>query len=190
MILIIDNYDSFVFNLARYTQELGREYKMFRNDQISISEIKLINPSHIILSPGPCTPNEAGISNQVIEDLYTSFPILGICLGHQCIGQAFGGNIIKANKPIHGKTSQIDHNGFGIFEDIPNNFSATRYHSLIIEEDSLPSQLTITSKAAGGEIMSVKHNRYPTIGLQFHPESVLTEHGHKLINNFLQLSVT
>lgn len=189
MILIIDNYDSFVYNLSRYSNELGKNFKLYRNDKINLDEIKNINPSHIIISPGPCIPDSAGISNSVIKEFHKSIPILGICLGHQCIGQVFGGKIVKSLQPIHGKTSQIHHNQELIFDSVPNPFKATRYHSLIIDSDTCPESLLITSTTDDGVIMSVQHKTYPTVGLQFHPEAVLTEHGHKLLENFFSMEV-
>lgn len=187
MILMIDNYDSFTFNLVQYLGEMGEEIKVFRNNKITLEEIEELNPEHIVISPGPCTPNEAGISIPVIEKFAGRIPILGVCLGHQSIGQVFGGNVIRADNLMHGKTSQIYHDGKKIFQDIPSPFTATRYHSLIIERDSVPDCLEITAETEAGEIMGVRHREYVVEGVQFHPESILTEHGKKLLHNFLDL---
>lgn len=187
MILMIDNYDSFTFNLVQYLGEMGQEIKVFRNNKISLDEISALQPDHIVISPGPCTPNEAGISIPVIEKFAGHIPILGVCLGHQSIGQVFGGNVIRAENLMHGKTSQIYHDGKTVFRDIPSPFTATRYHSLIIERGSLPDCLEITAETADGEIMGVRHKEYVVEGVQFHPESILTEEGKKLLGNFLQL---
>jgi len=185
MILIIDNYDSFVYNLSRYFGQLGFKRTVIRNDKLTIGDIESLKPSHIVISPGPCTPNEAGLSLDIVKHFGARIPILGICLGHQAIGQAYGGNIIKAPTPMHGKQSIIQHDNQGIFTDIPGSFNVGRYHSLIIERDSLPSDLTITASTDDGVIMAVEHKNHPVIGLQFHPESVLTEHGYALLKNFL-----
>jgi anthranilate synthase/aminodeoxychorismate synthase-like glutamine amidotransferase len=185
MILLIDNYDSFVYNLARYVQELGAEPKVLRHDALGIADIEEMAPSHIIISPGPCSPNEAGISTEVVQRLGQRVPILGICLGHQCIGAAYGGEIVRARVPMHGKTSRIHHQGAGLFAGLPEPFVATRYHSLVIAPASVPSELRVTATSEDGEIMAVQHAEYPVHGLQFHPESVLTEHGYRLIDHFL-----
>jgi anthranilate synthase/aminodeoxychorismate synthase-like glutamine amidotransferase len=187
MILMIDNYDSFTFNLVQYLGEMGEEIRVFRNNKITPEEIEEMQPHHIVISPGPCTPNEAGISIPVIEKFAGRIPILGVCLGHQSIGQVFGGNVIRAENLMHGKTSQIYHDGKRIFRDIPSPFTATRYHSLIIERESLPDCLEITAETEVGEIMGVRHKEYVVEGVQFHPESILTEHGKKLLRNFLEL---
>ena len=185
MILLIDNYDSFVHNLARYVRELGGEPIVRRNDQMTVEEATRAAPTHIIISPGPCTPREAGISNQVIRDLGAHIPILGVCLGHQCIGAAYGGDIVRARHPMHGKTSPIHHSGEDVFRGLPDPFPATRYHSLAIGKETLPAELRVTATAPDGEIMGVVHREYPVSGVQFHPESVLTERGYDLLRNFL-----
>ena len=185
MILLIDNYDSFVYNLARYVRELGETPVVRRHDAISIDEIVRLAPSHIVISPGPCSPREAGISTEVVRQVGPSIPILGVCLGHQCIGAAYGGEILRAGAPMHGKTSRIHHSGTGLFHNLPNPFTATRYHSLVIGPASLPSSLRVTATSEDGEIMAVQHVDYPVYGLQFHPESVLTEHGYRLLDHFL-----
>lgn len=186
MILLIDNYDSFVHNLARYVRELGVETKVYRNDAISISQIATLNPSHIILSPGPCTPDEAGITLSVIQHFAEHTPILGVCLGHQAIGQAFGGEIIRAKKPTHGKASLITHQNKGLFKNLPNPMSVGRYHSLAVNSLNLPAALQITATTADGEIMGLQHQTYPTFGVQFHPESILTEDGYQLLDAFVR----
>ena len=188
MILIIDNYDSFVYNLAQYIGELGGEPVVFRNDRISPEDIEELNPSHIILSPGPCTPLEAGVSNDVVRHFGGRTPILGVCLGHQCIGYAYGGRIVRASVPVHGKTSLINHDGKTIYRGIASPFPATRYHSLIIDPGTLPSSLEVTARTPQGEIMGVRHKSYVVEGVQFHPESILTEVGHDLLANFLRFS--
>jgi len=185
MLLMIDNYDSFTYNLVQYFGELGEEVMVYRNDEITPDEITKLEPSFIVISPGPCTPMEAGVSVSLIERYCEQIPILGVCLGHQSIGQAFGGKIIHAKQLMHGKTTLISHNGTGIFHDLPNPFTATRYHSLAIEKGSLPDCLEITARAEDGEIMGVRHKNLAVQGVQFHPESFLTEHGHKLLKNFL-----
>lgn len=187
MILVIDNYDSFVYNLARYMSELGWDYVIFRNDAISMEEIAKLNPSHILISPGPGTPDSAGISMTVVKQFGEHIPILGVCLGHQCIGQVYGGKVKKAKKPMHGKTTSIQNNQTGLFNGLPASLSVTRYHSLIVEKDTLPDNLQITSETKDGEIMSFRHSEYPVYGVQFHPEAVLTEHGHALLENFLAI---
>jgi anthranilate synthase component 2 len=186
MLLMIDNYDSFTYNLVQYLGELGEEVKVFRNDEISVADVVKMNPARIVLSPGPCTPNEAGITLGLIEELSGSVPILGVCLGHQAIGQAFGGKVVRAGQVMHGKTSCIDHTGQGVFRDLPKGFIATRYHSLVIEQESLPGCLEITARSEDGEIMGVRHKEFEIEGVQFHPEAILTEHGHQLLKNFLQ----
>lgn len=190
MILMIDNYDSFTYNLVHYFGELNEEVRTVRNDQITIEEITTLNPDMIVISPGPCTPKQAGISVSVIEKLSDKKPIMGICLGHQSIAEAFGGRIIKANRLVHGKTSMIYHNEEGIFKDIPNPFEATRYHSLIIDRDSLPKQLEVTAWTDEDEIMGVRHRELLVEGVQFHPESILTKHGKDILNNFLKITET
>jgi len=191
MILMIDNYDSFTYNLVQYFGELGEQVKVVRNDQIEVQEIKALNPDHIVLSPGPCTPNEAGVSLQVVEKFAGQTPILGVCLGHQTIGQAFGGNIVRANDIMHGKTSPVYHHNQHVFTGCDMPFTATRYHSLVIEQATLPECLQVTAwtqKSNGDvdEIMGVRHEHYAVEGVQFHPESILTEFGHHLLENFIQ----
>ena len=186
MLLMIDNYDSFTYNLVQYFAELGEEVKVFRNDEISVDEIAKINPARICISPGPCSPTEAGISVATIQRYSGHIPILGVCLGHQAIGEAFGGRIIRAQKVMHGKTDDIHHTGVGVFKDLPNPFKVTRYHSLAIEKKSLPAVLEVTATSSDGEIMGVRHKELSVEGVQFHPESILSEHGHALLKNFLQ----
>ncbi|MCG7874172.1 MAG: aminodeoxychorismate/anthranilate synthase component II [Candidatus Thiodiazotropha lotti] len=191
MLLMIDNYDSFTYNLVQYLGELGVEVKVVRNDEIGVADVSAMKPDQIVISPGPCTPNEAGISVEVIQTYAGKIPILGVCLGHQSIGQAFGGNIIHAREVMHGKTSPIHHRDQGVFHGLENPFQATRYHSLVIETESLPEELEITAwteKADGGmdEIMGVRHKTLPIQGVQFHPESILTRHGHDLLKNFIE----
>ncbi|GAC42482.1 anthranilate synthase component II [Paenibacillus popilliae] len=188
MILVIDNYDSFTYNLVQYLGELGEEVRVYRNDEIDIADIGRLQPDHLLLSPGPCTPNEAGITLQVIEHFADSIPILGVCLGHQAIGQAFGGEVVRAGRLMHGKTSSILHQGESIFAGLPNPFTATRYHSLIVDRASLPACLAITAKTAEGEIMGLQHKEYPLVGVQFHPESIISEHGHQMLRNFLSMA--
>jgi anthranilate synthase/aminodeoxychorismate synthase-like glutamine amidotransferase len=185
MILVIDNYDSFVHNLARYLRELGRETLVLRNDAVSLDDIAALAPSHIVISPGPCTPNEAGVSVAAVRRFGPSIPVLGVCLGHQAIGQACGGRVVRARRPMHGKTSLVRHDGAGIFAGLPNPLRATRYHSLVVAREDLPDDLAIAAESEDGEIMALAHRRWPVIGLQFHPEAVLTEHGHDLLRNFL-----
>ena len=185
MLLMIDNYDSFTYNLVQYLAEIGQEVEVVRNDKISIKEIKKLNPQYIVISPGPCTPNEAGISLDLIESFKGKIPILGVCLGHQSIGQAFGGKIIHAQTIMHGKTSKISHNNKGVFRGIKNPFIATRYHSLVIEKQTLPNCFDITAWTDDNEIMGIKHKELAIEGVQFHPESILSEHGHDLLKNFL-----
>jgi anthranilate synthase/aminodeoxychorismate synthase-like glutamine amidotransferase len=186
MILAIDNYDSFTYNLVQYLGELGCEVRVFRNDELTVEEVQSLSPSHIVISPGPCTPNEAGITLQTIERLAGRIPILGVCLGHQAIGQAFGGKVVRAKQVMHGKTSRIRHDGLGVFSQIENHFVATRYHSLVVERDSLPACLEISAESEDGEIMGLRHRSARLEGVQFHPEALLTEHGHKLLQNFIQ----
>ncbi len=192
MLLMIDNYDSFTYNLVQYFGELGAEVQVFRNDEITCEEIKTLNPQHLVISPGPCNPDQAGISIAAIQEFAGKIPLLGVCLGHQSIGQAFGGKIIHAGKIMHGKTSWIEHTGDGIFKNIPNPFEATRYHSLVIERSSLPECLEITAWTKTPddkieEIMAIQHKTLPVIGVQFHPESILTLQGHALLKNFLAI---
>ena len=191
MLLMIDNYDSFTYNLVQYFGELGQEVCVYRNDEISISEIKTLKPNHIVISPGPCTPNEAGISLELIEKLAGKIPILGVCLGFQAIVQVFGGNIIGAQKIMHGKVSPIHHTGKGVFKNLKNPLNATRYHSLVAEKPTLPDcfEVTAWTNQENGdieEIIGVRHKSYAIEGVQFHPESILTEHGHQMLNTFLQ----
>lgn len=186
MILLIDNYDSFTYNLFQYLSELGAETRVVRNDQISVEEIEKLSPQGIVVSPGPCTPNEAGISLSIFEKLAGKFPVLGVCLGHQSMGQAFGGKVIRAKVPMHGKVSEIHHDGKGIFRGLANPFEATRYHSLVVEKQSLPESLEVSAWTSDGEIMGLRHKSLPVEGVQFHPESILTTEGKKLIANFLQ----
>jgi len=188
MLLMIDNYDSFTYNLVQYFAELGEEVKVVRNDEIAVEEIAALKPSRICISPGPCSPAEAGISVATIKRYAGQIPILGVCLGHQAIGEAFGGRIVRAQKVMHGKTDQIHHTGLGVFKNLPNPFTVTRYHSLAIERSSLPAALEITASSSDGEIMGVRHRGLAVQGVQFHPESILSEHGHALLKNFLQAS--
>ena len=186
MLLMIDNYDSFTYNLVQYLGELGADVRVYRNDQVTVEEMERLAPSHIVISPGPCTPNEAGVSVETIRRLGGKIPILGVCLGHQSIGQAYGGRIVHAREIMHGKTSMIQHTGQGVFKSLPSPFQATRYHSLVIERDGLPDCLEITAWTEDGEIMGVRHKTLPVEGVQFHPESILTQHGHELLANFLK----
>lgn len=185
MLLMIDNYDSFTYNLVQYLGELGEDVRVFRNDQITVADVERMNPQRIVISPGPCTPNEAGISVPVIERLGGKIPILGVCLGHQSIGQAYGGRIIRAKQLMHGKTSLIYHNSTSVFRALPSPFEATRYHSLVIERETLPTCLEVTAWTDDGEIMGVRHRELAVEGVQFHPESILTQYGHHLLANFL-----
>jgi anthranilate synthase component 2 len=185
MLLMLDNYDSFTYNLVQYLGELGEEVKVERNDAISVADIERLAPARIVISPGPCTPNEAGISLELIGKFAGRIPILGVCLGHQAIGQAFGGRIIHAKTLMHGKVSRIHHSGTGVFRGLPTPYQATRYHSLAIERESCPAELEVTAWTEDGEIMGVRHRSLPVEGVQFHPESILTEHGHALLRNFL-----
>ncbi len=186
MLLMIDNYDSFTYNLVQYFGELGQDVQVFRNDQVTPDDIAALSPDYLVISPGPCTPNEAGISVKAIEMFAGELPILGVCLGHQSIGQAFGGNIVHARELMHGKTSLIQHDGRGVFHELPDPFQATRYHSLVIEPSTLPDCLEVTARTDDGEIMGVRHRDLPVTGVQFHPESIETHHGHQLLDNFLQ----
>ena len=185
MLLVIDNYDSFTYNLVQYLGELGQEVRVVRNDEIAAADVAGLAPSHIVISPGPCTPNEAGISLDVIKAYAGKIPILGVCLGHQSIGQAFGGKIVRAARVMHGKTSMIHHDGKGVFTGLPNPFEATRYHSLLIESASVPDALEVTARTDEGEIMAVRHKTLPVEGVQFHPESFLTTAGKDLLANFI-----
>ncbi|BAZ95293.1 anthranilate synthase component II [Thiohalobacter thiocyanaticus] len=191
MLVMIDNYDSFTYNLVQYLGELGEDVRVFRNDRITVAEIEAMRPDHLVISPGPCTPTEAGISVEAIRHFAGRLPILGVCLGHQSIGQAFGGRIVHAGAIMHGKTSQVYHKDVGVFHDLPSPLEATRYHSLVIEKESLPDCLEVTAwtlDAAGelDEIMGVRHRELPIEGVQFHPESILTQHGHAMLRNFLK----
>ncbi|KKO55153.1 aminodeoxychorismate/anthranilate synthase component II [Paenibacillus sp. DMB20] len=186
MILVIDNYDSFTYNLVQYLGELGEEVKVFRNDEIDAAGIEALAPDHILISPGPCTPNEAGISLETIERFKGIIPIFGVCLGHQAIGQAFGGKVVRAERLMHGKTSPIHHAGTSVFEGLPVPFTATRYHSLLVEKESLPECLEVTAWTEEGEIMGLRHKEHPIEGVQFHPESIITDHGHQMLRNFLK----
>ena len=188
MILMIDNYDSFTYNLVQYLGELGQELKVFRNDKISIEKIKRLKPQRIVISPGPGTPDDAGISKDVIREFAGKAPILGVCLGHQCIGEVFGGKVVQARRLMHGKTSMIYHNGKDIFKGLANPFEATRYHSLLVERKSLPKRLEITAWTKEKEIMGLRHKDYPLFGVQFHPESILTKAGKDILRNFLRIN--
>ncbi|UOF89112.1 aminodeoxychorismate/anthranilate synthase component II [Fodinisporobacter ferrooxydans] len=185
MIVVIDNYDSFTFNLVQYFQELGADVRVFRNDQTSLQELERCNPTHLVISPGPCTPDEAGISVEAIRHFAGEIPILGVCLGHQAIGQAFGGKIVRAKKPMHGKVSKVNHGNDSIFACVNNPFTATRYHSLVVERSSLPDCLEVTAESEDGEIMGIRHKEYAISGVQFHPESILTEDGRQMMHNFI-----
>ena len=186
MILVIDNYDSFTYNIVQELGELGADLTVFRNDKITVDEIRALKPDRLVISPGPGYPRDAGISLEVIRELGAQFPLLGVCLGHQAIGKAYGGKVVHAPELMHGKTSMIYHQQDTIFGEIPDPFEATRYHSLIVEEESLPDCLMITARTASGEIMGLRHKRHPVIGVQFHPESILTGYGMKMLDNFLQ----
>lgn len=185
MLLLIDNYDSFTYNLYQYLAELGADVLVRRNDALTVAEAEALAPSHIVISPGPCTPREAGISCALIERLGSSVPLLGVCLGHQCIGAVFGGRVVRAPEPVHGKTARVFHDGAGVLAGMPSPFEATRYHSLIVERETLPPSLEITAETADGLIMGLRHHDYPITGVQFHPESILTQHGKDLLRNFL-----
>jgi anthranilate synthase/aminodeoxychorismate synthase-like glutamine amidotransferase len=185
MLLVIDNYDSFTYNLVQYLGEMVVDMQVHRNDQISIEQIHALQPERILISPGPCSPREAGLSNEIVRAFGPKIPLFGVCLGHQCIGHTFGGNVVVNYRMMHGKTSPIRHNGRDLFADMPNPFHATRYHSLVIQRDSLPASLEITAETDEGEIMGVRHKDFPIWGVQFHPESIASEHGHDLLRNFL-----
>lgn len=187
MLLILDNYDSFTYNLVQYFGELGAEMKIFRNDALTVDDVKKLAPERICISPGPCTPNEAGISLELIRELGATIPILGVCLGHQSIGQVYGGDVVRADRLMHGKTSPIHHNGTSVFKGLPSPFEATRYHSLIVKRETLPDCLEITAWTEEGEIMGLRHKEHPVHGVQFHPESILTEHGKQMLETFLRL---
>jgi para-aminobenzoate synthetase component II len=189
LILLIDNYDSFVFNLARYVGELGYAREVVRNDAVTLEQIETLAPEAIILSPGPCTPKEAGISNAVIASLGARIPILGVCLGHQCIAEVYGGLVVRARRPMHGKTSLVSHDGRGVFKGLPNPLRVTRYHSLVAAPGRVPSELKVSALSPEGEIMGLRHRTHPVEGVQFHPEAVLTERGHDLLANFLTRAV-
>ena len=184
MILLIDNYDSFVHNITRYLRELGWTCRVVRNNEIGLDDIASLSPSHIVISPGPCGPRAAGISNAVVERFGPSIPLLGVCLGHQCIGQVYGGKVIRAQRPLHGTTSLVSHDGSGIFRGLKNPLRVTHYHSLIVDEEEFPSELRVTARGDDGEIMALRHVSHPVAGVQFHPEAVLTEQGHQLLQNF------
>ena len=187
MMLIIDNYDSFTYNLVQYLGELGAQMNILRNDQITIAEIAAMKPERILISPGPCSPNEAGISCDVIRTFGERIPIFGVCLGHQCMGQVYGGRVVRAGRLMHGKTSPILHRGTSLLKGLPSPFEAIRYHSLLVERESLPADLEITAETAEGEIMGLQHKRFPVHGVQFHPESILTQNGKAILQNFLDL---
>ena len=187
VVLVIDNYDSFTYNLVQYLGEMGVELKVVRNDQITLDEIEALKPEHILISPGPCSPRESGLSNDIIRKFAGQVPILGVCLGHQCIGHTFGANVVVNYRMMHGKTSPIKHNGKDLFAGMPNPFNATRYHSLVIQRDTLPDFLEVTAETEEGEIMGVRHKTLPIWGVQFHPESILTENGRQILRNFLKL---
>ena len=185
MLVVIDNYDSFTYNLVQYLGELGADLQVFRNDQVTLEEIRALDPTHIVISPGPGEPQDGGISNDVIREFGPSTPILGVCLGHQCIGEVYGGKVIRAPRLMHGKTSPVYHNSDQLFNGVPSPFTATRYHSLIVEEP-LPDSLQITAFTSEGEVMAVRHREFPVVGVQFHPESILTERGKRILKNFLE----
>ena len=187
MLLVIDNYDSFTYNLVQYFGELGAEIAVHRNDQITLDQIRALNPTHIVVSPGPGNPaDDSGVSNDVLRELSPTIPTFGVCLGHQCMGHVFGGNVTRAGRQMHGKTSPVYHNGKGLFQNVPSPFKATRYHSLIVEEP-LPESLTVTAFTKEGEVMGLRHKTMPIVGVQFHPESILTEHGKVILQNFLDM---
>ncbi len=191
MILVIDNYDSFVYNLVQYVGELGEESYVVRNDRITLEEAEHLAPSHIVLSPGPCTPNEAGVTLDIVRRFAgRRVPILGVCLGHQAIGQAFGARVVKAPRLMHGKTSLVEHDGQGIHHGIPNPFQATRYHSLVLDPESIPDVLRVTAWTKEGDVMAVAHRDYPVVGVQYHPESIVTEYGHDILRNFLAIGLS
>ena len=186
MVLVIDNYDSFTYNLVQYLGELGEDVRVYRNDRITLEEIAALKPDHIVISPGSGTPDDGGISNEVIRAFGPTTPVLGVCLGHQCIGHVFGGVVSRAPRLMHGKTSSVYHNGHGLFNGVPSPFTATRYHSLIVEE-AMPESLAVTAFTRDGEVMALQHREYPVVGVQFHPESILTEHGKRILQNFLNM---
>jgi anthranilate synthase/aminodeoxychorismate synthase-like glutamine amidotransferase len=186
MILMIDNFDSFTYNLVQYLGELGAEVRVYRNNRLSLEDIERLRPAQIVISPGPCTPNEAGISLEAIRRFAGAIPILGVCLGHQAIGQAFGGKVVKAQRVMHGKVSTVRHDGKGVFAGLPEGFTATRYHSLAVERASLPACLEVSAQSEEGEIMGLRHRELPVEGVQFHPEALLTEHGHAMLKNFME----
>ncbi|MDQ6660839.1 MAG: aminodeoxychorismate/anthranilate synthase component II [Chloroflexota bacterium] len=190
MLLLIDNYDSFTYNLYQYLAELGTEVEVRRNDALTLDEIEKMQPERIVISPGPCTPREAGLSCRIIETFGPSIPLLGVCLGHQAIGDVYGGKVIRAPEPIHGKTSLMHHTGQGVFSNLPTPFEANRYHSLIVERSTLPNELEITAETSDGLIMGIRHRTYPIEGVQFHPESIMTPHGKDLLRNFLKKGAT
>ncbi|OPY16783.1 MAG: Aminodeoxychorismate/anthranilate synthase component 2 [Syntrophus sp. PtaB.Bin075] len=187
MILMIDNYDSFTFNLVQYLKQMGEDVRVYRNDEISLDEIEAMKPAAIFLSPGPCSPREAGITVDVIRAFYRKIPLMGVCLGHQSIGYAFGAEVVRADRLMHGKTSQVDHDGKTIFKGLPKPFTAGRYHSLIIKRDSLPDCFEVTAETEDGEIMGIRHQNFPVEGIQFHPESILTPNGKRILRNFLNM---
>ncbi len=189
MILVIDNYDSFTYNLVQFLGEMGADLRVVRNDQVTLDEIRAMQPTHVVISPGPGNPDDGGVSLDVIREMGATTPVLGVCLGHQCIGQAYGGVVLRADRIMHGKTSLIYHRGDALFEGVPSPFEATRYHSLIVEESSLPESLMVTAFTDAGEIMGLRHREYPVFGVQFHPESILTTYGPRLLRNFLELKV-
>jgi anthranilate synthase component 2 len=188
MLVLIDNYDSFTYNLVHFLGELGARCRVFRNDKISVAEVMKLRPKGIVLSPGPCTPNEAGICLELIETAGPTIPLLGVCLGHQAIGQVYGGQVVRAPVPMHGKLSEITHGGKGLFKGLPRRFEVTRYHSLIVEREDLPTSLSVTARTADGLIMALQHKTHPVHGVQFHPESIASEHGHALLANFLEIA--
>jgi anthranilate synthase component 2 len=188
MLVLIDNYDSFTYNLVHYLGELGATCRVFRNDKISVADVLKMKPKGIVLSPGPCTPNEAGICLDLIAKAGAKVPLLGVCLGHQAIGQAYGGDVIRASVPMHGKLSKITHTGKGVFKSLPKSFEVTRYHSLVVDRKTLPDSLVATAKTSDGTIMGLQHRTHPAHGVQFHPESIASEHGHALLANFLELA--
>jgi anthranilate synthase/aminodeoxychorismate synthase-like glutamine amidotransferase len=190
MILVIDNYDSFTYNLVQYLGELNAEMQIFRNDQITVAQAQALNPERILVSPGPCSPRESGLSNEIIQSFGGKVPVFGVCLGHQCIGHTFGADVVVNYRMMHGKTSLIKHNGKDLFEGMPNPFAATRYHSLVIKRESMPDCLEITAETEEGEIMGVKHKTMAIWGVQFHPESILTENGRQILKNFLALKAS
>ena len=188
MILVLDNYDSFTYNLVQYLGELGADVQVRRNDEISIEQIRALKPERILVSPGPCSPRESGLSNEIIREFGQKIPVFGVCLGHQCIGHTFGAKVVVNYRMMHGKTSLIKHNGRDLFEGMPNPFAATRYHSLVIQRDTLPDFLEVTAETDEGEVMGIRHQQLPIWGVQFHPESILTESGRTIMQNFLKLS--